>query len=833
MVSQNPESNKYLCIHGHFYQPPRENPWLDIVEHQKSAFPYHDWNERITRECYGPNTRSRLHGEESRIIRLVNNYEYMSFNFGPTLLTWLEQSHPWIYDQILAADRSSLARYKGHGNALAQVYNHIIMPLASSRDKLTQIRWGIADFRHRFGRDPEGMWLAETAVDNETLCLMAKEGLKFTILSPTQAHAIQPLANSGNISGGPHDPDSSHDSTSWQDVSGGSIDPTRPYRVLLDKEASLFIDVFFYDGPLSRAIAYEKLLTSGKNLLERIDSIFKGHNDGPRLVNIATDGESYGHHFKFGEMALAWLFDHVEQNQEIRLTNYGLFLELFPPENEVKLFENSSWSCSHGIDRWRADCGCSVSQNPSWNQAWRTPLRDGIDWLGAELSSVFEKRAPGLLKDPWGARDDYIRSILNQSGEERKDFLDFHSIGPLNEDEKIEILKLMESQRMALFMFTSCGWFFDDISGIEAAQVLMYASRAIDLVRPWAAKDLEKGLMEFLVRALSNDPDYGNGENVYKMLVKPSRIDPTLLTAHYALASLVKGPLNRNWLSKIVTVMWQREIKSNGLAAWIGEIKIHEDRTGEGHAHIYFAIRRDGKDFSCLVGNRGNLDPAQLIMEIQSALSQSSDERLAEIFAQFVPEAQRFILGDLIPDTRKWIIDGLAGDLGRSLKDTISKHDILFKEFINILQEAGEPVPALLNNLFRLVFADRLFILLASDQGKHEVVFDDLIGLASLFKPATGTLEYIIKEPPLKQKAQDFLRQQVESATQSNKTVFLKSTINFLDFVRKLNMEPDLWECQNLFYDIYKNPESMALLNPGISLLFKELGIALGFLIKE
>jgi len=843
MPSQKTDLQKYLCIHGHFYQPPRENPWLDTIEYQETAFPYHDWNERITRECYGPNARGRLHGKGGRILKLLNNYEYMSFNFGPTLLTWLEESHPWIYEQILTADRSSRARYGGHSNALAQVYNHIIMPLASTRDKLTQIRWGLADFRHRFGRDAEGMWLAETAVDNESLKLMANEGIRFTILSPTQAKAIRPLSFKKDSFGGQVGSDKDHDSVSWRDVSGGRIDPTRPYRVLLDSEGGLSIDVFFYDGPLSRAIAYEKILASGEDLLKRVNKIFDSHTDGPVLVSIATDGESYGHHFKFGEMALTWLFDHIEQNQGTKLTNFGLFLELFPPENEVKLFENSAWSCPHGIERWRADCGCSVSRNPLWNQAWRTPLREGLDWLAMELSSIFESRTSRLLKDPWEARNDYIRVLLNQSEEEINLFLKAHSISPLNDDEKVEILQLMESQRMALYMFTSCGWFFDDISGIEAVQVLMYASKAIDLVWTWSEENLESGLMEFLIQAESNDPRYGHGDNVYQTLVKQARIDPTILTAHYGLISLVKEAEIGSWLSESVTVLWKQNIISKGIMANIGEVNVVEKITSREFTRTYLALWIDGKVFTCLVGGRSTLDPDQLTGEIRSVLSLSPDEGQVDIFYRYVPDTKRFGLKDLISDTRRWIINGLSVDLYRRIKDSMGIHYGSLQSFIKLLKETGEQAPSLLNNLFRLWFADELLTLLNLDKGKEPIDFNDLVTQASLIGPVPRnhsnekrTVEFfadVLKDPTLKQETHAFLKRQIDSFARSNDTVFLENILGLLNLMRDMNIDLDLWESQNLFYELKQDDRFINSLTPDMYGLFKELGQKLGFIMGD
>ncbi len=822
------ETDRYLCIHGHFYQPPRENPWLEFIQYQESARPYHDWNERITRECYGPNTRGRLHGKEGRILDLINNYEYMSFNFGPTLLSWLEDSHPWIYSQILDADRAGAARYQGHGNAIAQVYNHIIMPLASSRDKLTQIRWGLADFRHRFGREAEGMWLAETAVDMETLDLMSREGVKFTILSPTQARSVRPMARATKSAPGAG-PSKTDSPDYWQDVSEGRIDPTRPYRVLLNDRGDRYIDVFFYDGPLSRAIAYEKILGSAADLLDRIENIFEGHQDGPCLVNVATDGESYGHHFKFGEMALTWLFDHVEKKNHIKLINYGLFLELFPPEKEVKLFENSSWSCAHGVERWRSDCGCSVGRNPEWNQAWRTPLREGMDWLSAQLSSLFQDRAAGILRDPWQARDDYINVLLQDSEDEKEAFLKRQCLRRLKGDERVEIFKLLESQRMSLYMFTSCGWFFDDISGLEARQVLMYAARAMALVKEFATGDLEAGLMEYLTRALSNDPDFGNGGKIYQDLVVPSAIGPDLAAAHYAIISLIQDEEHGDYpLPAMALPLRERRFREKGIFANLGEVKVVEKRTGKKSIKTYMAVRRDGTELGCLVGEGLSRDLDQVADEIQAGVGKSPHEDLVDLFSRYAPQFQRFSLKDLIPDGRKYIIGSLAEALNRLIiKDSIEAHEAAIQEAVNLIEETGETATDPLKNIFRLMFFDKLRDITSSEDEASEMDWDGLRRLSSL-------CETVYCEDPYRDsKGQDFLRRQINYFALFREGIHLKNIISFLDLTRKLKIEPDLWECQNLYYDLLKDRKFKKSLSPETLTLFKKSRLVLGFTAGE
>ena len=868
-------TENYLCIHGHFYQPPRENPWIEIIEHQASARPYHDWNERITRECYGPNTRARLLGQGDRIRKLINNYEYISFNFGPTLLSWLEEAHPRIYARILDADRASQVRYQGHGNALAQIFSHIIMPLACRRDKRTQIRWGLADFEHRFGRRAEGMWLAETAVDTESLDLMAQEGVKFTILSPAQARQIRPLTGNAQPAGqtGQNAPGDAEGTTSWEDVSGGRIDPTRPYRVWLDKSNRRFIDVFFYDGPISRAVAYENLLKSGKDFLSRIRQAFGNHKRRPHLVSLATDGESYGHHTKFGDMALSWLFNDLEETGLIKLTNYASFLENFPPEKEVKLFENSSWSCAHGVERWRADCGCSVNHTPGWNQAWRTPLREGLDWLRDELAAIFEERGGRLFKDPWEARDKYMPVLLHPEAGEREVFLEDHASRPINDDEKVEAFQLMESQRMSLYMFTSCGWFFDDISGLEAVQILKYAARAIDLIRPLAEKDLEVGLMGFLINAKSNDPDQENGARVYESLVRSSRLDPYQLTAHYALSALpphLNAPTSnrrprdarparlaahageRVWQSRIfprmIRPIRQRHLACRGFHALLGEAHIIEPRTGQESGLTYLAFYREHRGLNCLVGeNTAEFELEKVAGEINSVLSEGTGEKIEEVLSNYLIRIKSYGLRELIPDTRKYIVRSLARGLNKRIKDSIGKHYGAFRELMSFFQDTGESSPEILRGAVCLMVTDKLERIMELDREDHNIDWKDIRSLVDHIKPARHRPDLpasgrpdgkadqrdratILDEPTFRRKAQDFLWHQMELLGSGPDRIYMSNVINFLNLSRELNLEPDLWECRNMFYDLLNDPGFTRTLPRDLSFTFNELGQHLGFI---
>ena len=583
---------KSVCIHGHFYQPPRENPSLEYVEVQDSAHPYHDWNERITAECYAPNAASRMMDAENRIARIMNNYSRISFNFGPTLLSWLEEKAPQVYVSIQEADKQSLESFSGHGSAIAQAYNHMIMPLANSRDKRTQAIWGLRDFQHRFGRMPEGMWLPETAVDLEALDLLAELGVKYTILAPRQASRVRKIGG-----------------RAWKDVSGDRIDPSRVYLVRLPSRRKM--NLFFYDGPIARAVAFEGLLDNGEHFANRLLSGFSDQRDWPQLSHIATDGESYGHHHHFGEMALSYALDHINRGQLAKITNYGEFLAANPPTHQVEIFENSSWSCVHGVERWRSNCGCNSGGHGGWNQQWRGPLRAALDWLRDTVAPCYEEKAKALLKDPWAARNDYIDVILNRSEDSVRRFFSKHAIRDLQPDERVTALKLLEMQRHAMLMYTSCGWFFDELSGIETVQVIHYAGRALQLAMDvFGSPGIEEQFLIRLAEAKSNLPEHNDGATIYQKLVKPAVVDLPKLAAHYAIRSTFE-PYGDH--AQIYSYMVDREEFS---AAEAGKLKLVTGRarftsriTGESSS-LAFAVLNFG-DHNVTGGVRAFPDPAE------------------------------------------------------------------------------------------------------------------------------------------------------------------------------------------------------------------------------
>jgi alpha-amylase/alpha-mannosidase (GH57 family) len=501
--------SRSICIHGHFYQPPRENPWLETIERQDSAFPFHDWNERIAAECYAPNAAARILDGEGRIERIVNNYARISFDFGPTLLSWLEKKAPTVYHAVIAADRESRERFSGHGSALAQAYHHSILPLANRRDRRTEILWGLADFAHRFGRPAEGFWLPETAVDTESLEILAEQGIRFTLLEPRQARRFRPLGVGEEA---------------WQEAPEG-IDGRVPYRLNLPSGRTL--DLFFYDGAISRAIAFEKLLASGETFVGRLLGAFSpgSETDRSELVHIATDGETYGHHHRFGDMALAYSLRRIEEDEAVILTNYGEFLARHPPEFAVEIHDCTSWSCVHGVERWRSDCGCSTGAAEGWNQAWRAPLRDALDQLRDEIAPLYEAAAAPLLADPWAARDAYNEVLLDHSPERVAAFLARQGRGDSsawNEAERTRALKLLELERQTLLMYTSCGWFFNDLAGIETVQVLRYAGRAVQLAQELFGDGVEERFLARLEEARSNRSEEGDGRRIYERHVRPA-----------------------------------------------------------------------------------------------------------------------------------------------------------------------------------------------------------------------------------------------------------------------------------------------------------------------
>ncbi len=628
--------SRYICIHGHFYQPPRENPWLESIEPQESAHPYHDWNERIAAECYTPNAHARILDEQGWLRQIVNNYEYMSFNFGPTLLSWLEQHTPETYQAILEADKASRKRLSEHGNALAQPYNHMIMPLASRRDKITQIVWGIEDFASRFNRPPEGMWLPETAVDRETLEILAQHGILFTILAPAQARRFRL---------------SSEDT--WTRVDGQAIDPSMSY--LCSLRGGRTIALFFYDAPISHAIAFEKLLNSGDEFRSRLMNAFSAQRNGPQLVHVATDGESYGHHHRFGEMALAYAIEKILADPTVQLTNYGYFLDKHSPAAEAEFIENSSWSCAHGVGRWSRDCGCSLSQRADWNQKWRTTLRKSLDLLRDRVDDLFQKKSAALLKDPWVVRDQYISVILARHSNSRA-FFRSKATRDLSDDDLRTVSMLLEMQRNRMLMYTSCGWFFDDITGIESLQVLRYSARVLQLALPWDPY-LKRDFLKSMASAVSNVKPYSRGDQIFAQKIDPQVADLPRVAAHVGIFSVFMNvPIENGIYCYEMEVEDFSRVEFGERVLLVGFVSVRSHLIAETRKLILVVTYFGGLDFRCSVSDF--VDKANyfsLKQDLSETFHTQSATEVVRKLDRYFP-GNYFSLKDLFAEQRSQII---------------------------------------------------------------------------------------------------------------------------------------------------------------------------------
>jgi alpha-amylase/alpha-mannosidase (GH57 family) len=770
---------RYICIHGHFYQPPRENPWLEAIELQDSAYPYHDWNERITAECYASNSVSRILDADGRIERLVNNYAKISFNFGPTLLSWLEANAPDVYGAIVQADHESQRQFSGHGSALAQAYNHMIMPLANTRDRRTQVLWGLADFEYRFKRKPEGMWLPETAVDLETLEILAEAGFKFTILAPHQAGRVRRIGES-----------------TWHDFSGGRIDPTRAYEQRLPSGRK--IALFFYDGPVSRAVAFEGLLSRGENLVNRLLGVFSRDQRRSQLAHIATDGESYGHHHRFGDMALAYALNQIESNRLAKLTNYGEFLERHPPTHQVEIIEKTSWSCFHGIDRWWSNCGCNSGGHPGWNQEWRRPLRNALDWLRDRAAVPFERLGLELLKSPWSARDDYVRVVLDRSTESVEAFFARHAARPLAEQEKNMVLKLMEMQRHAMLMYTSCGWFFDELSGIETAQVMQYAGRAVQLAQELFGDSLESYFVERLAEAKSNLAEQGDGRRIYQNMVKPAAVDWERAGAHYAVSSLFEEYSERTKIYSFDAAREDYQLFTAGLAKMaVGRVRLTSEITRES-ATLNFAALHMG-DHNVNGGVSKFVDE-----EAYATLKQDAVEPFMRAdFAEVIRIMDRrfgesnYSVSSLFRDEQRKVLDVI---LAATLREAETLYGRIYEQrapMMRFLTNLHIPLPKALAAAAEFVLNRQLRAALEQEEINPDLV-RSLLETASLEGIAidAATLEFAFRHN-LERIADLLAADAVGPALKQ-----LQNAASVLEF---LPFRVDLWKVQNIYYGLLKN----------------------------
>ena len=786
---------RYLCIHGHFYQPPRENPWLEDVELQDSAYPYHNWNERITSECYAPNAAARIQDSHGHILDIVDNYSRISFNFGPTLLSWLEKHSPATYEAILESDRRSRRLFSGHGSAMAQCYNHMIMPLANARDKKTQVIWGVRDFRYRFGRPPEGMWLPETAVDLESLDLMAQQGIKFTVLSPYQAHRVRHSRKDK-----PHD------------VTGGRIDPKRGYLCRLPSGRS--ITIFFYDGPVAQEVAFSDMLNRGEDFAHRLVGTFTTDH-APELVHIATDGETYGHHRRFGDMALAYCLRYVQDRGIARLTVYGEFLKKHPPEWEVEIYENTSWSCAHGVDRWRADCGCRMGGN-HWSQKWRGPLRQALDWLRDELASIYAREMGRLACDPWQIRDDYIDIILDRSPRKVREFLAVHCSRPLSEQETVQALRLLEMQRHGMLMYTSCGWFFDEISGIESTQVLGYAGRALQLARSAAGVDLEERFLKRLEKAASNLPEWENGARIYLKAVKPGRLDLIRVAAHHAIASLFRDEEEQ---AKIYCYATEDEVRdrlrAGTLQLAVGRTRVRSEVTWAEGTFAYAVLHLGAQNLNA--GVQAFTDEAafeKMHRQMRDAFERSDIPEIIRLMDHHFGD-HNYTLWHLFKDEQRRVLGQVMAltleDLENSYRAIYNNHFIL----VRFLHEIGMPVPTELSVPMQIALHGQLRRLLEQDE-------PDPCEIRRLGEEM-GKVGIRIEQASLSRQAGALLNSRLERlADNPDDLPLLDYLCDYLDVFREIPLDIDLWQGQNLYFAMYR--PSLSQLSEDTLDRFIELG---------
>ena len=778
---------RYICVHGHFYQPPRENAWLEFVELQDSAYPFHDWNERIAAECYAPNGMSRIIDGENRIEKILNNYAHISFNFGPTLLAWMAEKEPEAYQAILDADKESQQRFSGHGSALAQSYNHTILPLSNSRDKYTQILWGVRDFEFRFGRKPEGMWLPETAVDLEVLEMLVQMGIRFTILSPYQAKRTRkPRART------------------WRDASGAAIDPSMPYGVRLPSGKR--IAVFFYDGPISQGIAFERLLERGEDFANRLVSAFDDARPWPQIVHIATDGETYGHHHKHGEMALAYAVHHIEANNLARITNYAEYLEKHPPTHEAEIWERTAWSCAHGVERWNSNCGCNSGGSPGWNQEWRKPLREALDWLRDSINGPFEQKGSEFFRNAWNARNDYIQVILDRTPENIDRYFQTHAARELSNEERIVALKLMEMQRHAMLMYTSCGWFFDELSGIETTQVIQYAAKTLQLFEEIFGQSLEEQFLERLQAAKSNVPEHGDGRRIYEKFVRPAMIDRQKVAAHCALSLLFKSYPKDARIYCYEVDMEDSFVQEAGRAkVAAGRIRVTSRITRESVVFSFGALHMG--DHMMNAGVRaysGDEDYNNLKAELEDPFKRADFPEVLRILDRHFGEST-YSLRSIFHDDRRMILDAIT-------RATLTEAEALYRQLfethapmMRFISDLRVPLPRAfqmaaefaLNGTLRAAFenSDNLdFARINAQLDEARVANVTLDG---------ATLGFALKKT-IKRLSERLL------ATPEDIEV-LKSLEAAAGLTKALPFEVDVWRAQNHYYEMLQKifPEQM------------------------
>ena len=771
---------RYVCIHGHFYQPPRENPWLEEVEFQDSAYPYHDWNTRITEECYRQNAASRILAPDKRIIDIVSNYASISFDFGPTLLYWLQSHEPDIYGMVIAADKEGATRFSGHGPAIAQAYNHVIMPLANNRDKHTQVIWGLKDFEIRFGRKPEGMWLPETAVNIETLEVLTEHGITFTILAPRQAKQVRRFR-----------------SGSWDRVDENTLDITMPYACNLPSGRS--ITLFFYHGRISNDLAYGTLLRNGETLARNLAEQFKDGSRPAQLIHAATDGESFGHHHRYGDMALAYCLHHLQTNNLAKITVYSEYLEKFPPTHEVEIWENTSWSCVHGIDRWKSNCGCSANQALSGRQQWKAPLRQAMDLVRDNVVGVYEKKMSQYCPDPWQVRNDYIAVINDRSAENVQHFIAGAAGRQLGADEEVAFLKLLEMQRNAMLMYTSCGWFFDNVSGIETIQVMQYAARAMQLCRDMGGEDLDPQFKEILKQAPCNTRQFASGKEMYEAYVEPARIDVKRVGAHFALTSVFDEHPEKGERVYCYSATLQdfERTKAGVQTLSTGRATIQSNITLEKDSADWAVLHLGDHNLIGALGTRmKDEDFHKMQRDVRNAFDRGDvNEVMHQMNSRF--NGTNYSLWHLFKDEQRWILNKLLDETWQEIEGSFRQVYEHHYSIMLLMRSMNMPLPKALSAASEFILNHDLSGALKADK-------IDLEHLRSLADEALR-LSLKLDETTLRFEASRRINQLMADFEKAPDDLELLATIlAALNILSSVISDMDLQTAQNVFFAVGK-----------------------------
>jgi alpha-amylase/alpha-mannosidase (GH57 family) len=657
-----PSSAPMLVLHGHFYQPPRENPWTETVPVEPSAAPAHDWNERITAECYRPNGWARVVDESGRLVALVNNYAHLSFDVGPTLCAWLAEHRPDVLARMVEGDRAG-------GGAIAQAYSHLILPLATERDVRTQVRWGLADFRARFGRPAEGMWLPEAAVDDAVLAVLADEGVRFTILAPTQVAAVRPLG----------EPDAE-----WQAVDAASLDTLVAYRWCHPDGSGRSVDLLVYDGAISHDLAFG---LGGLSSQALVDRVVAAAPDGG-VVAVATDGETFGHHHHFAERGVAYAVAVEAPRRRLDVVGAAAALAAAPPVAEAKV-KRSAWSCAHGVGRWAEDCGCSTGGQPGWDQRWRAPLRAALDLLRDAAAEVFERRGSAVLADPWAARDAYGEVVCG--GVDVEAFAADQVTG-----DRVEALTLLESQRHAMAMYTSCGWFFNDLAGLETVQVLRHAARVMDHLRELGEAPPEAAFLDVLATARSNVEAEGDGRSVWERHVLPARVDAGRVAAHVALAELLGRGVPAVAGGHEVEVEVRVRRSRGSLTVVAGRAWLQHRRTRRCTVHAFAAAHLGGFEVVGATRPADERRDGTALDALDKAVR--SGQRLTTLLRRLVDDfgPDEFGLEAALPDEGGHIVAAAADELADRFVEAYDRLVADHQPALNALAVAGYPLPAVL-----------------------------------------------------------------------------------------------------------------------------------------